>query len=343
MAGEMAPTPVSQAASSDYGLKALFDELDAQGVSTERLLRIAAVRSVAGSLTSPQRFAILKAASGLASSPLTALAAGARQRVHHLGVYGFALATSPTFGDALAFGRQHIDLAGALLQAVFRREADTGILTSLNPPALGRYLPFVAEFWRSSLVTLLTEILGAPFPVRKMTFPYPAPRHAGAYRDYFDCAIDFESEAMELHFDARVLACPCPNASEVTASICQDFCEAVIGGGAGETALQRELRSFILANTSRRCTAEEAATAVGLSKRTLFRRLREEDTSFQALLNETRTALACQYLENTRLPVSDIAERCGFGDESNFRKAFATWRGASPSQWRIMRKAADSS
>jgi AraC-like DNA-binding protein len=61
---------------------------------------------------------------------------------------------------------------------------------------------------------------------------------------------------------------------------------------------------------------------LGLSRRTLFRLLAEYGTRFQELLDRTRASLACQYLENAHLPVSEIAVRCGFGDEADFRKDF---------------------
>ena len=208
-------------------------------------------------------------------------------------------------------------------------------MQSHNPRALGNVLPFAAEFWRSSMVTLLSEILEEPFPSVLMRFPYPRPRHGDYYRQAFNCPIEFESEKMEWHFDASVLAKPCPGANSLTANICQDFCESMIDSENAATPLQRELRSFMLANSGRRTTSGEAAQAVGLSKRTLFRRLHEQGTNFQALLDETRASLACEYLENTHLPVSAIAERCGFGDEANFRKAFQGWRNKTPSQWRM--------
>ena len=195
-------------------------------------------------------------------------------------------------------------------------------------------LPFVAEFWRSSMVALLGEILDESFPSRRMLFPYPKPDYAHAYPAFFDCPLEFGCDAMEWHFDAAVLAKPCPNASSLTASICQDFCESLTVRSDDDSLLQRELRGFILGNTGRRCTADEAAAALGLSKRTMFRRLSQEGTSFQVLQDQTRDAVAREYLENTRLPVSDIAERCGFGDEANFRKAFLRWRGQTPSKWR---------
>jgi AraC-like DNA-binding protein len=332
--GEMMPVTNRSAQNRGYGLRALIEELVAQGVEHRNLLHKAGLRSVDRSLTQSQRLAVLRAAADLATDPLTALKAGARQRVHYFGVYGFALATSPTFGDAFTFGRQHLDLAGAVLRISYRREGDTGILESHNPQSLGNLLPFVAEYWRSSMVALLGEILDESFPSRRMLFPYPKPDYAHAYPAFFDCPLEFGCDAMEWHFDAAVLAKPCPNASSLTANICQDFCESVTARSDDDSLLQRELRGFILGNTGRRCTADEAAAALGLSKRTLFRRLSQEGTSFQILQDQTRDAVAREYLENTRLPVRDIAERCGFGDEANFRKAFLRWRGQTPSKWR---------
>jgi AraC-like DNA-binding protein len=74
---------------------------------------------------------------------------------------------------------------------------------------------------------------------------------------------------------------------------------------------------------------------VGLAKRTLFRRLKNEGISFQALLDQTRSSLAREYLESTTLGTAEIADRCGYGDEANFRKAFQRWHGISASQWRL--------
>src|SRR6056300_2024019 len=158
------PAPPSKPQPSGYGLKALFDELADQGVSQRAVLRAAKLRSLTGTLSQAQRLPILRAAKEHSTHRLTALKAGQRQRVHHFGVYGFALATSPTFGDAFAFGRQNLELAGAVLRITYRQDGTTGVLRSHNPGALGSLLPFTAEFWRSSMVTLLSEILEQPFP-----------------------------------------------------------------------------------------------------------------------------------------------------------------------------------
>jgi AraC-like DNA-binding protein len=64
------------------------------------------------------------------------------------------------------------------------------------------------------------------------------------------------------------------------------------------------------------------------------RRLAEEGISFKAFLDETRFSIASEYLRNTQLGIEEIASRCGYGDVSNFRKAFKRWSGLSPSEFR---------
>ena len=330
----MMPLSLQTIRTGGYGLGAILDELESQGISASELLRHAGIRSVDTRLTQAQRTRVLRSAYMLSPEPLTAISAGKRQRIHQFGVYGFALATSTNLGEAFAFGMQHLDLSGAVLRISFNVEKSIGVLRSHNPHAFGDLLQFIAEFWRSSMVSLLGEILEDPFPSILMRFPYPRPKHADAYNQIFNCKMEFDSPTMEWHFDANVLTKPCPSANSVTTSICQEFCHSIISDEYSATGLQRELRSFVLANSARRITAKAAAQAVGLSQRTLFRRLADERVNFPGLVDQIRASLACEYLKNTRLTVTEISARCGSSDEANFRKAFARWKTTSPSLWR---------
>jgi AraC-like DNA-binding protein len=324
------------------GLGALERELADQGVPISALFEDAGIdprwaEQSGRELTHAQRLALFRSAAHLARRPDTALRAGSRQRIADFGVYGYALATSTTFAEALRFGREHLELAGPVLRITFELRSDRGIFRSHNPHSLGSALPFVAEFWRSSMTTLLGRVLEAPFPSLWMTFPYPAPPHAAAYRETFRCSIEFDSDVMEWHFDAAVLRAPCPNASAVTALICRDFCERVVSTGDGQTPLQREVRSLCLEHQGA-AGAEQIATELGLSLRTFHRRLRDEGVGFQALLDGVRQSIAIEYLENTGMPVEEVAWRIGFADASNFRKAFRRWTGRAPSAYRAPRE-----
>jgi AraC-like DNA-binding protein len=76
------------------------------------------------------------------------------------------------------------------------------------------------------------------------------------------------------------------------------------------------------------------AQALHLSERTLQRRLQEEGTSYQQLLDDTRRELAQQYLATPRMTLLEIAYLLGFSEPSNFFRAFRRWFGKTPGEYR---------
>lgn len=77
-------------------------------------------------------------------------------------------------------------------------------------------------------------------------------------------------------------------------------------------------------------TIEKAAERLGLSKRTLQRRLEDEGENFRALVNTTRERLARHYLGNTTMTGNEIAFLLGFEDPNSFYRAFLEWTGQTP-------------
>ncbi|MGI9326459.1 MAG: helix-turn-helix domain-containing protein [Pseudomonadales bacterium] len=85
--------------------------------------------------------------------------------------------------------------------------------------------------------------------------------------------------------------------------------------------------------------ADRAATALRTSERTMRRRLSQENTSFQRILDKYRAALAQDYLGETTLSTQQIGELLGFTEATNFRRAFLRWSGRSPHDYRSSLKA----
>ncbi|BDR09029.1 hypothetical protein CTR2_R23670 [Comamonas thiooxydans] len=77
-------------------------------------------------------------------------------------------------------------------------------------------------------------------------------------------------------------------------------------------------------------TIERTAGRLGLSKRTLQRRLEDEGENFRALVNSTRENLARHYLGNTTMSGAEIAFLLGFKDPNSFYRAFQDWTGQTP-------------
>ncbi|MFK3796024.1 MULTISPECIES: AraC family transcriptional regulator [unclassified Pseudomonas] len=81
---------------------------------------------------------------------------------------------------------------------------------------------------------------------------------------------------------------------------------------------------------SNSATIEKTAERLGMSKRTLQRRLENGGASFRALVNGTRENLARHYLGNTKLSGEEIAFLLGFEDPNSFYRAFQDWTGQTP-------------
>lgn len=79
---------------------------------------------------------------------------------------------------------------------------------------------------------------------------------------------------------------------------------------------------------------EKVAQLLNMSVRTLQRRLGEEGSSFQALLDATRRALAERWLKESRMSIQQISDALGFANPSAFTRAFRRWVGCAPEQFR---------
>ena len=83
----------------------------------------------------------------------------------------------------------------------------------------------------------------------------------------------------------------------------------------------------------------DIASELGLSSRTMQRRLLDEGLNFSGLLQKTRQQLATQYIKDDNLAISEIAYLLGFSDQANFTRAFKRWNGVSPTQFRTQEMA----
>jgi AraC-like DNA-binding protein len=91
--------------------------------------------------------------------------------------------------------------------------------------------------------------------------------------------------------------------------------------------------------TGQRPTIEDIADALHISSRTLQRRLQEGGLSFQVALEEARHQLARHYLNNSFLELNEAAYLLGYEDANSFVRAFRTWEGVPPGQWREQQRA----
>ncbi len=80
------------------------------------------------------------------------------------------------------------------------------------------------------------------------------------------------------------------------------------------------------------------AADLGMSERTLQRRVTDAGTTYQHLVTEARHALAREYLADTSLELKEVASLLGYADQNSFFRAFRQWEGATPASWRASQR-----
>jgi len=184
-------------------------------------------------------------------------------------------------------------------------------------------------------VTHLKEVLGQTAAVpENASLPYPSPRHAALYRRYLGCECGFNQPVPKLAYARSILNQKPPMAHGLTYKILQQTCERILNEASSKTGIASKVYEIIATSPGHDPTMEFVAQGLGLTVRTLHRRLRLEGASFAQICIDVRKDLAKEYLRATALSTEDIAELLGFSDVANFRHAFRRWTGATPAQFR---------
>jgi AraC-like DNA-binding protein len=137
-----------------------------------------------------------------------------------------------------------------------------------------------------------------------------------------------------LAFDASALDQPMPQANEHAAAVALEQCRDILQRRRARSGTSGQVRDLLVARIADAPPAERAAAELGLSARTLQRRLADEGTSYRALLDEVREQLAEELLSTGGLTVGEVARRLGYVEVSSFSQAFRRWKGVSPRAFR---------
>ena len=148
---------------------------------------------------------------------------------------------------------------------------------------------------------------------------------------FFDCRIAFGSERDEVVFSPKTADFPFiqadPYLHEVLVASCE---EALKHRARAVETLQTRVENAATPLLPRgKARAGDVARSLGLSQRTLSRRLAAEGLTFASTLDELRADLARHYLKDIGLSVSEIAWLLGFQDVSAFTRAFKRWNGSA--------------
>lgn len=191
------------------------------------------------------------------------------------------------------------------------------------------------------LVTTLRNIHGyaswlvdSRIPLRSVQFPFPRPPHADAYPWMFGCEPLFNAPVAAFSFDAQYLALPVKRDERAARAMLQRALPLTVRLYRRDRLLVQRVRELLAREPAAMVNADALAAALNVSVRTLHRQLQGEGASLQALKDEARRAHALDLLARTQRPIKQVAQAVGFNSEKSFARAFRSWVGQSPSEWR---------
>lgn len=266
------------------------------------------------------------------------LQVGLRYHFSTYGMWGYGLISSATVGDAIALALRFIPLTYAFTVIAFHEEDDLCVLNFGEPEVESDVKRFLVERDMAAAAVLLHEMAGNDFSLSRFTLranlEKPA-KVASGFDRIFGTQPEFGAKLNSLAFKRTYLSRPLPQANPITASMCEQMCNQLLERRRSRLGTATMIKQYLSAMPDGTSTGlATLAQVTNTSQRTLKRRLKDEGTSFSALLAEFRGALAKEMMKDDSLTLRDIAERLGFSDLSSFSQAFKRWYGVAPSAFR---------
>jgi AraC-like DNA-binding protein len=194
--------------------------------------------------------------------------------------------------------------------------------------------PFATDLMLKVIHGVASWLVGLRLPLVRTDFCFARPGFAADYEALYPGPVFFHQPEPALVFDAAQLQLPVRRSKpELDDFMSRAPVDWVFAHGR-DPRLALRLRDHLAGRLPLPVTAESAAEALGVSTRTLHRRLADEVTTFQRVKDEFRRDRAVQLLTKSQASIHHISEQLGFDSTASFHRAFRGWTGDTPGAFR---------
>ena len=292
------------------------------------------------SIPVPRYLAFLQAAAVEVRDPFFGLHVGERMKLATYTGYGPVLCTCKDFRTVIEQTIRFEALAHDLGRSELLEAGDTARYRWHSPWLKEGGARHLVESVAAGIRVMADWLAGGSVPALEISFQHPVPegQPTDEYRRILAAPVRFGAEANEACFPAAFLDLTVANAdSSLFPAVVQAAEERLAAHhrATQEPPVVQEVREIIQAQLTRDAARlPEVASALGLTPRTLQRKLAGAGVTFSGLLDLTRRELAQSYLRDRDLSLAEIAFLLGFSEQSSFSHAFRAWFGDTPAAWR---------
>jgi AraC-like DNA-binding protein len=179
----------------------------------------------------------------------------------------------------------------------------------------------------------MRRLCGLQWRPAAVTLARARPQQVTPYRDFFRAPVRFGAPRSALVFPARILEQPNAGADPDERTRLSQLAAELDTARPGSVT-ERTLRALSRMVIAMPPSGDKVAEVLGIKRRRLRERLEAEGSSIKGLLEVVRCELARQLLEQSRMPISEIAATLHYSQPGAFSRAFKGWTGKTPRQWR---------
>jgi AraC-like DNA-binding protein len=335
----MGPEAMKNYTAANHYLTVILRQAAANSVDTEQLLRNAGIAPEI--LCQPHaRVAVDKLAKliqeawqamldehlGLTSHP---------SKIGTLYLMGKLAIHEPNLEQALKIGIRFYSLVEDDYHLSLTHEGDEATLNfSSEHPELDphHFLPeLVMVVWHR----FASWLVGKNIALSRSTFAYPRPAHVDEYKFLFPCAHQFNQPVNSLTFHSKYLKRPILQREESLKDYFRRAPVDIFLKPENDDSYNTRIRLLIETTAGEGFPDfEEVASRLNMTSQTLRRKLKKEGSSYQAIKDLIRRDIAIYLLTQLELPIGDIAYRVGFTEPGAFIRAFKSWTGVTPGDYR---------
>lgn len=294
----------------------------------------------ADALDDPERAIPVKAAVKLLSicaertgRPDFGLLAGQKVQLSSLGLIGMLTANASDVGAALRGLVMTLHVNGrAIVPALVVRDdmATFSLSLATSHPHGSRAAIDLAI---AMACNVMRTLCGADWVPSAVLLSYRPPADQRSYALFFKAPLQFNADRNALVFPASWLMQRVPGSSRERRKALQQGVAAIMSQQTFDI-LTRTRRAVFTAIVQDDVTVDNVAGLLGMHRRTLNRRLAENKTTLAEMLGDVRFEVAQRLISDTALPIVDIAATLNYADASAFTRAFRSWSGMTPTEWR---------
>jgi len=194
------------------------------------------------------------------------------------------------------------------------------------------YLAEVGMTWcvRETQKMLAVHYAGRPF-LKAIHFTHDEPSYRAEYDRVFGVPLIFGSDKNAMLVDKGFLSLRMPGSSPYALRVLSKHADDLLRRLENSKTIRGRVESLLIPSLhTGDATMETIAKRMGLSRQTLFRKLKAEGVTFENTLDELRRKMALHYLGQEKVSVNEAAYLLGFSEPAAFSRAFKRWTGSSP-------------